>query len=292
MREYIAGQNTGSSVPLITLGILRSLPVILPPLSTQHRIAAILSAYDDLIENNTHRMAILEEMARLIYREWFVHFRFPGHEDVKMVDSELGPMPEGWEVVRVSDAVEVNPRMKVPKDGQKPYLPMASLSERSMLIQDIEYRDGNSGSKYRNGDTLFARITPSLENGKTGFVQFLESSEAVGLGSTEFIVLRSRTVCPEYVYMLARWDPIREHAIKSMTGASGRQRVQTTCFDDFLIAHPDKGTLEHFAKLVGPFFQAVHCLARNNEILRCTRDLLLPSLVRGEIDVSELAVDG
>ena len=88
MREHIANQNRGSSVPLITLGTLRALEVTLPPLAIQRRIAAILSAYDDLIENNTRRIAILEEMARRIYEEWFVRFRFPGHEHTRMVDSE------------------------------------------------------------------------------------------------------------------------------------------------------------------------------------------------------------
>jgi type I restriction enzyme S subunit len=90
IREYIINQNTGASVPLITLGILRSLPVNLPPLPTQRKIAAILSVYDDLIENNTRRIAILEEMAQSLYREWFVHFRFPEHEKKRLVESELG----------------------------------------------------------------------------------------------------------------------------------------------------------------------------------------------------------
>ena len=76
-----------------------------PPLNTQRKIAAVLSAYDDLIENNTRRIEILEEMAQAIYREWFVEFRFPGHEQVPMVESELGLIPQGWEVVKISDIV-------------------------------------------------------------------------------------------------------------------------------------------------------------------------------------------
>jgi len=106
MREHIANQNRGSSVPLITLGTLRALEVILPPLATQRRIAAILSAYDDLIENNTRRIAILEEMARRIYEEWFVRFRFPDHEQTRMVESELGLVPEGWEVRVVEEVID------------------------------------------------------------------------------------------------------------------------------------------------------------------------------------------
>jgi type I restriction enzyme S subunit len=221
----------------------------------------------------------------LLYREWFVHFRFPGHEQAAMVDSELGPIPEGWKVMKVTEAIHVNPRMKVPKEGLKPYVPMKSLSETSMLIEDVESRSGNSGSKFKNDDTLFARITPCLENGKTGFVQFLPS-DTIGLGSTEFIVLRSKTLSPEYVYLMARSDEFRDHAIKSMTGATGRQRVQVDCFEEFSIAHPEQETLRQFVDQVSPLFCGIQVLAEKNETLRRTRDLLLPRLISGEVDVS------
>ena len=87
------------------LRYLQAFEVRVPPLPTQRKIASILSAYDDLIENNTRRIAILEEMAQAIYREWFVNFRFPGHENVKLVDSPLGQIPEGWEADDDSDDV-------------------------------------------------------------------------------------------------------------------------------------------------------------------------------------------
>ena len=183
-------------------------------------------------------------MARGLYREWFVRFRFPGHEGVRMVESAVGMVPEGWEVVKITDAIDVNPSTKVPADGEKPSVMMNGISTNTMLVTEIGYRSGNSGSKFKNGDTLFARITPCLENGKTAFVQFLPTDDAVACGSTEFIVLRSRTLCPEFVYLLARSDAFRDNAIKSMTGASGRQRVQEACFDKFLFAHPDQKTLE------------------------------------------------
>ncbi len=126
---------------------------------------------------------------------------------------------EGWEIKRMPECVDINPRVAVPRDGEKPFLPMGSLSTDSMIINSIESRTGNSGAKFQNGDTLFARITPCLENGKTGFVQFLPDAEAVAFGSTEFIVLRSQTLTPEFVYCLARSDEFRANAIKSMTGA-------------------------------------------------------------------------
>ena len=151
----------------------------------------------------------------------------------------------------------------------------------------IEQRDGNSGSKFKNGDTLFARITPCLENGKTGFVQFLPTDETVAFGSTEFIVMRSRTLCPEYVYLMARSDEFRDNAIKSMSGATGRQRVQQGCFERFLVAQPPVGVLDAFRGVAAPMFRLIHTLSLKNENLRATRDLLLPKLVSGEIEVPQ-----
>jgi len=251
-------------------------------MGAQREIASILSAYDDLIENNTRRIRILEEMAQSLYRDWFVHFRFPGYKKVKMVDSTLGKIPEGWELKKVGDAVWINPSTKVPKEGQKPFVPMGSLSNDTMLINEIQFRDGNSGTKFKNGDTLFARITPCLENGKTGFVQFLTTENDVAFGSTEFIVLRSKTLIPEYVYLISRTKEFRNNAIKSMSGATGRQRVQEACFEKFLIAHPDSATLSKFAENVTPLFQRIYLLNIKNINLCLTRDLLLPKLISGE----------
>lgn len=255
----------------------------------QRRIAGILSAYDELIENSQRRIKILESMARALYREWFVHFRFPGHESVPRVPSPLGNIPQGWEVKRVPECVHINPRVAVPRDGEKPFVPMGCLSNDSMLISDIEARSGNSGAKFQNGDTLFARITPCLENGKTGFVQFLPDAQSVGFGSTEFIVLRSRTLTPEFIYLLARSDEFRGVAIKSMSGATGRQRVQEKCFDDLRMAQPSRELLDQFAGIVDPSFRLIYKLHLQIQNLRRTRDLLLPRLLSGQIDVEALA---
>ena len=226
-----------------------------PPLSLQRRIAGILSAYDELMENSQRRIRILETMVRALYREWFTHFRFPGHEGLRHVTSVLGNIPRGWEVTCVPECVDINPSVVVPRDGEKPFVPMGCLSNDSMLISEIESRSGNSGAKFQNGDTLFARITPCLENGKTAFVQFLPAPQSFACGSTEFIVLRSRTLTPEFVYLLARSDEFRENAIKSMSGASGRQRVQERCFEDFKIVHPPRDLLDRFSLIAAPSFR-------------------------------------
>jgi type I restriction enzyme S subunit len=313
--DHLKSISTGAATKFLTLGLLKDVEIVLPPLEIQRKITSILSAYDELIENNTRRIKILEEMARMVYREWFVKFRFPGHDgrdvpvarlrienlpsahnnletphrgvstSTRLVDSPIGSIPEGWEVKPVTEAVDVNPRTQVPKEGEKPFLPMGCLSNDSMLISNIESRVGNSGSKFKNGDTLFARITPCLENGKTGFVQFLPTDEATAFGSTEFIVLRSKTLCPEYVYLMARSDEFRDNAIKSMSGASGRQRVNEKCFEQFFIAQPDSQTLKRFSVQVSPMFKAIHVLAMKNQNLRQTRDLLLPKLISGDVSV-------
>jgi type I restriction enzyme S subunit len=231
------------------------------------------------------RIRILEAMARALYREWFVHFRFPGHEKHPRVASALGDIPQGWQVTRVPECMDINPRVTVPRDGEKPFVPMGCLSNDSMLISDIESRTGNSGAKFQNGDMLFARITPCLENGKTGFVQFLPDPKAVGFGSTEFIVLRSRTLTPEFVYLLARSDDFRGVAIKSMSGASGRQRVQEQCFDDFQIAQPPRALLDRFSAIVAPGFRLIFKLHSQIQNLRRTRDLLLPRLLSGQVEL-------
>ena len=281
---------SGSAQPQIPIMDLKEIEVCVPSLETQCKIAAVLSAYDDLIENNTRRIKILEDMAQTLYQEWFVRFRFPGHENVPMVESPLGPIPQGWKVVRASEAIFINPKTSVPRDTIKPFVPMKSATENSMLITEIGGKTGNSGAKFKNDDTLFARITPCLENGRTGFVQFLPHDDAVAFGSTEFIVLRSKTLNPYFVYLFAQTRDFRENAIKSMTGATGRQRVVNQCFDDYFLPNPNQDILDQFELTIASFFRKIQNLSEKNTNLRQTRDLLLPKLISGEIDVSELDI--
>ncbi|MBN2107592.1 MAG: restriction endonuclease subunit S [Deltaproteobacteria bacterium] len=281
--------GSGSTVEHMRVPDCSKIEIFTPDLSTQKKIGTILSSYDDLIENNLRRIKILEEMAQNLYREWFVKFRFPGHEKVRFVDSPLGKIPEGWEIKTMPEMVTIRPSVSIP-NGIVPFVPMGCLSETSMLINDIETRPKASGARFQNGDTLFARITPCLENGKTGFVQFLPDDKSAACGSTEFIVLRSKTLCPEYVYLMARSDPFRDNAIKSMSGATGRQRVQEECFDKFLIALPSNEILKNFQTITQPQFKMIYSLNLGNQNLRRTRDLLLPKLISGEVDVSELDI--
>jgi len=259
---------------------LLSIDFSVPGVDDQKRIADTLSAYDDLIENNRRRMALLEEAARQLYREWFVRLRFPGHEHSRITNG----VPEGWERVPTPEAVDINPTTRLSDETEHWSVEMADLPTNSMVIQQANKREGRSGSKFRSGDTLFARITPCLENGKTAFVDFMDDGE-VGRGSTEFIVLRSRRLRPQFVYCLARTYDFRENAIKSMVGSSGRQRVQERCFEKFLVLVPPSILLSLFTDSVGPVFQQIKVLHAQDRKLRVARDLLLPRLMSGEIAV-------
>ncbi|WP_349828650.1 restriction endonuclease subunit S [Brevibacterium litoralis] len=280
----------GAAQPLVTQGILKALRFRVPGPDVRVCIGQVMAVFDDLIENNRRRIELLEEMARAIYREWFVKFRYPGHEDVPMVDSVLGPIPEGWEVVPASTLITVNPRIKLDKSVKHPFITMGDLDEGSLSCRPSDVRAGGSGTKFELGDTLFARITPCLQNGKTGLVQSLAVGE-VGMGSTEFIVLRGRLVGSAYTYCLARDEHFRGHAISSMSGASGRQRVRNECFDSYLIAAPPGGLSDEFEDTAEPLLLQAKVLFDESGRLGALRDALLPKLVTGQIDVSTLDLD-
>ena len=281
---------SGTTHQTIYFPEVKAFHVCHPDIATQRRIADVLQALDDLIENNRRRIEVLEGMAQAIYREWFVHFRFPGHENAIFVDSPLGPIPEGWAVRTASEVVEINPQTKARKEVADPFFTMSDISERSMVCFPSGTKDGTSGSKFVNGDTLFARITPCLENGKTGFVAALRDGQ-VGRGSTEFIVLRGSLVGRSFTYLLARDTDFRNHAIASMSGASGRQRVRNECFDSYELAVPPVDLCNEFELVIAPMIAAVFSLARQSQALAESRGLLLPKLVSGEIDVSDLDLD-
>ena len=260
---------------------LLSFQIHVPDLDTQTQVAEVIRNYDDLIENNQRRIALLEESARLLYREWFVNLRFPGHGSHPSVDG----IPEGWARKSISDMVQINPKTAFEKDRIYPFAPMQALSECSMLIESTEERAISGGAKFQNQDTLLARITPCLENGKTGFVQFLDEDKPVASGSTEFIVMRSESVSPYWVYCTARDDGFRKHAIGSMVGSDGRQRVNPKCFDSYFAFQPPENVLNDFDETVEPMFKEIQLLSRMNQHLREARDALLLKLMSGEIQV-------
>jgi type I restriction enzyme S subunit len=284
-------RGSAAAVPGVNRNHLHVLPVAIPEPGTQVRIAEVLETLDDLIENNQRRIALLERMPQAIYGEWFVRFRYPGHEDDELVDSSLGPIPVHWEAMPVSLAVEINPSVAGQRGQDVPFVAMADLDPGLMHVMPSSVRRfGGGGSKFERHDTLFARITPSVENGKTGFVQFLADGE-VAMGSTEFLVFRGRRLSAYSAYLLTRQDDLRRHAVASMSGASGRQRVNNACFDTVAVAVPPLALEQRFADSVAPMFAAVEVLSQTNIRLARLRDLVLPKLVTGAIDVSKLDLD-
>ncbi|MFH3481146.1 restriction endonuclease subunit S [Xanthobacter variabilis] len=288
IRSHLSSQGGGTNINNLNQGILSRLTVPLPPIETQRRIASILGAYDDLIEVNRRRIAVLEEMARGLFEEWFVRFRFPGHEVAAIEDTPDGPLPAGWSWGTAGDLLLFDPRTRVPREGEKPFIPMGHLDTSTSLIAEPETRDGNSGSKFQNGDTLFARITPCLENGKTGLVRNLPGPDGVGFGSTEFIVMRGGRAGPAFTYCLSRLPAFRDHARMSMSGATGRQRARTDSVADFAIAIPPTNNLfDRFEKAAWPILELVGQIGSSNKRLAAARDLLLPRLISGQLSVTQ-----
>lgn len=259
----------GAAQKTITLSALRGLEIALPPLPTQRRIASILSDYDSAIDNARRQIALLEEAAMRLYREWFV----------------VNADPK-WEKVRLGDVVEFNPKVQIPKDVVHEIVPMSALQINSMILDSATIGHGisKSGSKFTNGDTLLARITPCLENGKTAFVGNLKSACGAS-GSTEFIVMRSKKLNPYMVYLIARTPNFRDAAIKSMSGADGRQRAKADVLKNIPYRLPSEGLIKKFGDVVGIMFNQAYLLQSQIESLTEARDRLLPKLMSGEIEV-------
>ena len=281
-KGHMIGNQKGSSQQFLALKQLRELPIAVTESAIMLKIVHILSAYDDLIDNSQRQIKLLEEAAQRIYKEWFVDLRFPGHEHVKIVDG----VPEGWKKCILDDVIDFNPKMYIDKDRLKQSVPMSALSTTSMILDSKEFTTtaSNAGSKFKNGDTLLARITPCLENGKTGFVDNIVSPEGA-VGSTEFIVMRSKKINPYIVYLLSRTESFRKTAINSMTGSDGRQRAQVDKIKNYEYLLPTEDVISGFAELMEPLFMMVS--ACNKQCMRLTeaRDRLLPKLMSGEIEV-------
>ena len=234
----LAELDAGSSNPTLNRNHAHTLRVWLPDVGVQRRIAAVLSAFDELIAINERRIELLEDLARSLYREWFVRLRFPGH------NSTIDGLPDGWQRRPASQVFTVNPRIRSDQTAF-PKVTMGDVDERFAIVFPSEVVARASGSRFQRDDVLFARITPCLENGKTALAKFLEPG-VMGVGSTEFIVLRGVRVGPAFTYCAARSDPVRQHAIKSMSGASGRQRVASNAFDALGLVEPSANVAEAF----------------------------------------------
>ena len=280
--RWLEKVSIGATMPSLNTGLLSGIEMVLPPIEIQKQIAGILSVYDDLIENNQKQIKLLEEAARRLYKEWFVDLRFPGHENTEIVDG----VPEGWNWCKLEDAIQLDPKVTLTKERMKQFIPMSALSTSSMVLDESQFTEttSNSGSKFQNGDTLLARITPCLENGKTAYVSGLKSDEGA-VGSTEYIVMRAKTINSYMVYLLARTDDFRQSAINSMSGSDGRQRVKSDKLKMLDYLHPTSELVEKFENVEKPIFEKIYRLSKQMQQAKQARDLLLPKLMSGEVEV-------
>jgi len=300
VREYAISQMVGTSGrQRVPTGSLAYLDVPVPPLREQRAIAHVLGTLDDKIELNRRMNETLEAMARALFRSWFVDFdpvraKMEGRDtglpqDIadlfpdRLMDSEMGEIPEGWQVATLTEHIEVNPRRSLRKGQTAPYLPMANMPTRGHMPDVVAVRAFGSGMRFANGDTLVARITPCLENGKTAYVDFLTDGE-VGWGSTEYIVLRPRPPLPnQFAYFLARSAKFREFAIRNMSGTSGRQRVPPTALHGFLMVVPPSRVSARFGDVAESLIERANKAGHESRTLAAVRDTLLPKLMSGEL---------
>ncbi|MBM7172236.1 restriction endonuclease subunit S [Streptomyces sp. G44] len=270
IRAWIRRHAVGATMPNLNTKILGSVPLVLPSAREQGAIGNVLGALDDKIAVNERIATTAESLLQSKF-------------------TALGVVGDsgGGQEIPVSDIISFNPKTAKPISDEPVYVEMAALQPNSAGIPEWTHREPKSGARFQNGDTLLARITPCLENGKTGFVDFLDKGE-VGLGSTEFIVMRSRPGVPRTLsYFLARDPLFRAHAIRSMVGTSGRQRVSAADAAEFTVREVDAERLAAFGREADQIFRHLNSLAGESRTLASLRDTLLPQLMSGKIRVRD-----
>jgi type I restriction enzyme S subunit len=290
----------GASQPAFTIVLLKDMEVDLPALPTQRKIAAILSAYDDLIQNNTRRIRILEEMAQLIYREWFVNFHFPGHEKVKMAESELGMIPEGWEVKKVGDVATLH--------RGKSYRSENLVDEGGLPFLNLKCIDRGGGFRY-DGIKRFQGEFREEQTAKTNDIAIAvtdmtqerrlvahaarvpEIGTQIAVMSMDLVRIEPVSEVPkEYLYGLFRFssfpDEIKQHANGANVLHLNPERIT-----DFKFVLAPEELRNQYSSICANLYQLADALHLKNANLRRTRDLLLPKLISGELDVENLDID-
>jgi type I restriction enzyme S subunit len=282
MKARIRAVTLGATQDNLSLDKLLSFPILMPPPSIQRKIAAILSAYDDLIENNLWRIKILEEMAQLLYREWLAKFRFPGHEKVRMVDSPLGRIPDNWETSKLGDEVTFG-------KGRKPSAAVAQRGEGMVPILLVDaLRRGEVQFGLKDGMELSAEDdTLMVMDGSGSCDVFIGFCGAVGSTLGRFSTRdRDRlSAYGLYLYFVSRLEELKGKNVGAAVPHANKQYILT---HSIVIPSRDVNRLSH--RHFDPLFCSRRILLEQNAILRQTRDLLLPKLISGKLDVSELDI--
>ena len=285
VRQQIRASASGVKIRHTAPSRIADVRVSVPALRQQRRIAGILSAYDELIENNQRRIQILETMARALYREWFVEFRFPGHERFPRVASPLGDIPQGWEVKKVGDIAE-NIRRNVPKgalDVPRPYVGLEHIPRRSLALDAWEMTTelGSNKLEFRKGEVIFGKIRPYFHK--------VSVSPFDGVCSADTIVIRARR--PEdYAFMVAcvSSDAFVAHASATANG-SKMPRANWDVLENYEVVIPQGEVIRHFSALLVGILAQEQTLMFQIQNLRRTRDLLLPRLLSGQVALAETA---
>jgi type I restriction enzyme S subunit len=287
----VGGQLVGAAQQHFNIGAARRMELHVPPLPIQRKIAAILSAYDDLIENNNRRIKILEEMAQRIYREWFVDFRYPGHEDVPLVQSDLGPIPKEWNVYPLSYSTESVTRGVSPKYSEE---------SPGLVINQKCIRDGRLNLDLGRCHQTVVPIAKVLQHGDV-----LVNSTGVGtLGRVAQVLFEPRDLTVDSHVTIVRPAPetvtadflglsmlARQADIAAMgVGSTGQTELNRRVLAELPLLVAPMQLQERFTALVGPLRILPVTLAMITANLQAARDFLLPRLISGEINVDDLEV--
>jgi type I restriction enzyme S subunit len=276
--DRITNFTSSSGVPHINLTVLRNFEIPVPPLEIQKSIASILSAYDDLIENNRRRIQLLEQAARLLYREWFVRLRFPGHEHVRVMDG----VPEGWERKILGDLCrEVRELVKPDAvEFDTPYIGLENIPRRSISLNEWGRADQVTSSKhiFREGDILFGKIRPYFHKVGVTFIDGITSSDA--------IVIRPRDpTLHSLILMTVSSDPFVAVTAQTMREGSKMPRADWKQMQAYPIILPPYDILSSFESIIRSIVDQLKTLVFTNRKLSGARDLLLPRLMNGEIEI-------
>ena len=279
-RKQIESLRTGAAQPQLPIRDIKTIGVPIPAITTQLRIAGLLSAYDDLIENNRRRIALLEQAARKLYREWFVRLRFPGHESTRIIDG----VPEGWERKTLGEVAVTNAQSYLPKKLPETlnYIDISSVSagrileKKSMVAADAP---GRARRKAAHGDIIWSNVRPNLK----AYSLILDPEEN-DVFSTGFTVLSATRIPFTFLYQSVTSDYFVTYLVNHTTGAS-YPAVRPDDFERAEIVVPPPLLLIEFREICEAKYHLIAKLAREDEQLMKARDLLLPRLMSGEVTV-------
>jgi len=273
--------DVGNSNPTLNRNHIHDLPIWLPLRPIQDQIASTLSAYDDLIENNRRRMKLLEDAARLLYQEWFVRLRFPGHERVRVKDS----VPEGWDRKTLGDLCAEVRETVAPEsvEPDTPYIGLEHIPRRSISLTEWSEAEAVTSTKHKflRGDILFGKIRPYFHKVGIAFTD--------GVASSDAIVIRPNSGdLRSFVLMTVSGDGFVSEVSQTMKEGSKMPRADCKQMMQHTVAKPPAGLLEAFSDAITVMTDQLRTLCFQSRRLRAARDLLLPRLMSGEVEVSSL----